>query len=543
MAFSDLVTKLTADSTGLQKGLRTGQTAVHAFSGSLGVARGAAASLISTLGPLLSVFAAYTSVAKSIGLANEFEDTESAFKVILGDLGEAKVLLSEIEKFSASTPFGMSELAQGVRGLLSFGRTSREAMDDLQNLGDIAAATKKPIADYVDIFGKVFAKRKLQGEELNRLIERGVPILEALTDVTGKQGSELQKMLSSGEIGFPKFLSAMRSITAEGGKFAGGMKEASTTTTGLWSTFKDNVSLIFKDLGTTMIEAFGFKKLLEESTGFAQTFRSQWLPSIRAVLVSVGKSLQQTVSFMKSVWDSWLGGALKEALFFGENFGLVFAIIWEEAKLFVSNTWERFKTFFTNIGEAFTWFLGNWKDVLKSMANLLLTTVKNMVANMGEFFRSVWEFAKGKGFKPKFKGLTDGFESSIKELPKFTKAAVQDSNAELDMLRNALADARNKFDSRFEGGAAGELQGLAGESQQAQSEIASKQEFKPNESFELGTQKAFEKILGAQSGSNRKSNERKAFDEQKKQSGFQNEMVRFLEEIARKIGIEKVVEF
>ncbi len=49
--------------------------------------------------------------------------------------------------------------------------------------------------------GQMWAKQKLQTEEILQLVERGVPAFDLLAKVTGKSGAELSKLIESGKLG------------------------------------------------------------------------------------------------------------------------------------------------------------------------------------------------------------------------------------------------------------------------------------------------------------------------------------------------------
>lgn len=548
MAFSDLVVNITGNAQGLKKTLGGVTSGVRGFGSVAGkVSTGLKASfagLATTVAPLLSAFAAFKGLSSAIGLAAEFESTAAAMGSLLGDMRKAEDLMSNIETFSASTPFGMSELSEAARGLLAFGRSSSEVMGDLQVLGDISAATNKPLQDFVDIFGKVRSTGKASMEEINRLAERGVPIYSALANTFKVGEGEVQKLVSAGKVGFPQLQAALQSTTAEGGKFSGGMAKQAKTLNGMWSTFKDNALLILKDIGGVLIDAFDFKGLLSEGTSMAQAFRSQWLPTIKGAITGVANVFKSVMGFLKTQWDNWGRETVKSIVFVAENWKLFAQVAWERLKLFASNSWERMKTFFVNVGELMSWLGDNWPTLLQDMTKFLLAATKNMAANMGEFFKGVMDFAKGKGFKPKFKSLTDGWQSSLKDLPKFTKASVQDSTAELDRLQGEVNKRAIEFEKRFQ---IGPTQSKTGPGFGLQNQLPDggikREDFAANTSIEAGTKEAFTKIFAAIGGqSDKKKPEKKTADNTAETVNLLEDLKRLWERLERKIGIDKVVD-
>lgn len=74
----------------------------------------------------------------------------------------------------------------------------------------------------------------------------------------------------------------------------------------------------------------------------------------------------------------------------------------------------------TTIPEALSWFGDNWKEVFYDIGSYTLNVVKNMGKNIKDLIVAIYEWLSGGEFNFEFTGLTEGFESTLKELPKFT---------------------------------------------------------------------------------------------------------------------------
>jgi tape measure domain-containing protein len=90
-------------------------------------------------------------------------------------------------------------------------------------------------------------------------------------------------------------------------------------------------------------------------------------------------------------------------------------------------------TFTEAIPALLNWFAGNWRDIFTSMWNYTTTVFTNMAKNIGGFFAAVWSALKGGGFNFEWTGLLDGFESTLKELPKI-------ADRQIGPLEQALSD-------------------------------------------------------------------------------------------------------
>lgn len=95
--------------------------------------------------------------------------------------------------------------------------------------------------------------------------------------------------------------------------------------------------------------------------------------------------------------------------------------------LIITKSFEELKHWFTVALPGYlNWFAENWYDVFKSMYDFQTTIYKNMAKNAIEFFTTLMDWLQGKGGSFEFVALTEGFESSIKELPKIAAREVTD---------------------------------------------------------------------------------------------------------------------
>ena len=235
---SELAVNVVAKTGGLEKGLAKGKKSFSSFKKT--IAKGMAG---------LASGAGIKWVGK---LAMDMETTRVRFETMMGSASEAKVLLDKLDTFAAKTPFKFDDLTQGAAHLMAFGIGADEVMGALQSLGDIAAGTPATLVQIVNVFGKVKAKGKASMEELNRLMEAGVPILDVLAKQYGKTKEEVMKMVSGGQVGFKDFEKAVFSMSAEGGMFFKMMDKQSKTLAGSISTLKDNFDKLGRQIGQAL---------------------------------------------------------------------------------------------------------------------------------------------------------------------------------------------------------------------------------------------------------------------------------------------------
>jgi tape measure domain-containing protein len=182
--------------------------------------------------------------AAALKSAADLERLETSFISLTGGAEQAAKMMEQLNKFTAETPFQIEGVADAAKKLLASGSNISEVNNQLQFLGDIAATGGHRIEDLAAIFAKVNAKGKVELESLNQLVERGIPIFEALADATGLLPSEL----GAGAVSVEQFNEALAGFAEEGGFAQGAMERLSQTASGQFSTALDALKLAGADL-------------------------------------------------------------------------------------------------------------------------------------------------------------------------------------------------------------------------------------------------------------------------------------------------------
>lgn len=226
-------------------------------------------------------------VTAAVGLlVREFskvENAEAAFTPLLGSAERARQAVEAINETAATTPFQFETLAGSVNQLLPVMNGNIEnTIETVRMLGDTAGGNAQKLDSITRGFTKAMLKGKVDMESLNMIAEAGVPIFQDLAHVMGTEvNAQFFKMISAGKVGTKQLTQAFEKLTGEGGKFYNGMEIASKTTTGLWSTLKDNISLTAAELGGVLAPTI--KDLIKQATKLAQKVR-EWVKSNRELI-------------------------------------------------------------------------------------------------------------------------------------------------------------------------------------------------------------------------------------------------------------------
>lgn len=248
-------------------------------------------------------YAGKTLFSALIGSNAEFEQSLTAFEVMLGSAEKADRMMEQLTDFAAVTPLKLDDVKEGTQLLLSYGVAEEDIMKRLQQLGDVSQGNAEKFGRVALAYGQMVAKQKVTGEELRQMTEAGVPLMNGLAESMGVTTAELSKMIEKGNVGIPELNKALESMTSEGGKFFGMMDKQSKTMEGLWSTLTDNAEIFAREVGEK-----SFSYLKSELSDLMSTVNEmEESGELSAVADEIGSSISNTVvfigNFIKFLWE------------------------------------------------------------------------------------------------------------------------------------------------------------------------------------------------------------------------------------------------
>lgn len=213
-----------------------------------------------------------------IGYNANMEQARIGLETLLGSAGAAEVFLSDLKTMAANTPFEFPQLQDASQKFLAFGFAAKDVLPTLEAVGNAAAGLGKG-ADGINravlAIGQIKAKGRVQAEELLQLAELGIPAYQILAEklkLTGDQVANIGNEGISAKTAIDALVAGMNE------RFPEMMKRQSDTMTGMFSTIKDNMSMIFGGLG---------EGLFNQLQGATATFRN-WTTEILGVMQSSG---------------------------------------------------------------------------------------------------------------------------------------------------------------------------------------------------------------------------------------------------------------
>lgn len=193
---------------------------------------------------IATAWAATKLVMNPINLADAYSSAKIGFSTLLGETA-GQQMMDDLDEFAKVTPFKTSGVIANAQKMMAMGWDPETIIDDLEIIGNAAAATGKldtGLESIVRALSQIKTKGKLSTEELNQLAEAGIAakamLAEGLGYGTGDEGiAKMTEDLEAGAIASNEAIAAL----LEGMKRYDGMMEsmANETVEGLWSQIQD----------------------------------------------------------------------------------------------------------------------------------------------------------------------------------------------------------------------------------------------------------------------------------------------------------------
>lgn len=434
-------------------------------------------------------------IASLIKYGAAFEKTMSRVGALANAVADdQKRLTDTAKKLGETTVFTATQVAEGMSFLALAGFEVNEIIASMPATLNLAAAGQLELAQAADITAKIMRGMGLSSDELGSAVDvlaqaftssntNLVQLGEAMQYVgplgrtAGKSLEELtsaiQLMSDAGIQGSMAGTSLRQILGALSGATpvaTEGLEKLGIITVDSTGKLKPLADIIeqfnnkMKDMGkaeriAVLMQIFGkragpgmaamlnegavalreYENSLKESTGRAREVAEKQLDNVAGDLTKIASVASGIVIGVFQKSSGWLRGYLKNfregLIIIGvgiDNFGLLMKMVGNYVKLAAVGIWEDMKHFFgTVIPDLLMWFGRNWREIFTDIWNATKAIFTNMWTNITDFFTAVWSWLKGEGFDFKWTGLLEGFESTLKELPKIAKRELTDLEKEL----------------------------------------------------------------------------------------------------------------
>lgn len=185
----------------------------------------------------------------AVDLAQQTKVATRQFEGFLGSADKAADVVGRLQAFAGKKILDSQDVLNAGKSLLAFGEEADNLENVLSRVADISAATGKNFGELVTIYGKARAAGVLYAEDINQLVDAGIPIIGEFAKQMGVSTAEVKKLASEGKIGFEELQLAFFNLTQEGGKFADQAEANAQTLTGVWQNLFNEVKPAISAIG------------------------------------------------------------------------------------------------------------------------------------------------------------------------------------------------------------------------------------------------------------------------------------------------------
>ena len=251
---------------------------------------------------------------KGFGRLQSLENAKAKLTGLGHSAQTVEGIMSDANKAVKGTAFGMDEAATTAAGAVAAGiKPGKDLESVLRLTGDAATIAGTGMTEMGAIFNKVATSNKVQGDVINQLSERGIPIIQLLSEELGVSAEETVKLASKGQINFETFRKAMErgvgGASAESGKtLQGAFKNAGAALGRFGANLLSGVYPKIRDFFTGFI---AWMEPLEEHAKRIGSVLGDFIVTavekISAVAVPVGRALidglKNVATWVRENWD------------------------------------------------------------------------------------------------------------------------------------------------------------------------------------------------------------------------------------------------
>ena len=179
-----------------------------------------------------------------------YEYFHAGLKTMLhGNTLAANALETQLVNLAKTTPFELTEVQTATKQLLAYGFKAGNVVDTMKTLGDVSSGIGAPLGDIAYLYGTLKTSGRVTLMDLRQFAGRGIPIYEVLAKRLNTTSDNINKMVSTGKIGFKDIEGAFKDMTKEGGQFFNLMADQSKTVGGKISNMADTWEQIKVNIG------------------------------------------------------------------------------------------------------------------------------------------------------------------------------------------------------------------------------------------------------------------------------------------------------
>jgi tape measure domain-containing protein len=415
--FAGVRVQAAAAGESIERSFREAQTSSsrHLRGIGIGLAAGAAG-LVGGLGLL-------GGIAAKLGLqtAGGLEQAQIAFEELIGSAKGAQGFLADLNTFAAKTPFELPGLIDASRSLLGAGAATKDVIPTMTALGNATGALglgQDAFARIMLATTQAMNKGKVANEELLQITEAGLPVYPMLAEALGKPVAEIQKLAEQGKLNsdvvLPKLYAQLQK------NYGGAMERQSRTLVGVWSTFKDTVSLALSE-GLEPLLPMLKDALPKAGEVLAGTIRgvsgffAELIPRVAALWQDHGPKVLAFFRGAGAVIGA-VSGVIADVIGWFRTLGSETEGTASELRTTFQTIWDTVRSVFTSIRSIVSTVLGWLADFWGRWGDVITATTRRALSAVLQVLRGVFQIIGGvfKVFASLLKGDWSGLWEGVK---------------------------------------------------------------------------------------------------------------------------------
>ena len=248
-----------------------------------------------------------TSLTKGFGRLTNIENATAKLGGLGHSAAEVSTIMGDALASVKGTAFGLDDAATVAATAVAAGiAPGKELQKTLGLVGDAATIGGTSLTEMGAIFNKVAASNKVQGDVINQLNDKGIPIIQLLGKTMGKTSAEVTDLAAKGKIDFATFQKSMAA-----GLGGAALKSGDTTVGAL-----ANMNAAMGRFGASLLKGvfpiaktvFGgigglFDKMTKAATPFAamlSTKLTAGVAKLGPIFSTLGKDISGSLNVLKT---------------------------------------------------------------------------------------------------------------------------------------------------------------------------------------------------------------------------------------------------
>lgn len=170
-----------------------------------------------------------------------FQDAESALTLFLGSADKAGSFMKELQDYAWYNAFEFEDLVAQSKQLLAYGNAVETVIPTLDQLSNVAIATRQPLQSLVDLYNKAKNLGSIDSVGLKQWASAGLVLTDVLDDLGEK--------VDGTSVSFEQLEKALNHVTSEGGLFYKQMETMMPNLSMSLGQLQDDITNMFNELG------------------------------------------------------------------------------------------------------------------------------------------------------------------------------------------------------------------------------------------------------------------------------------------------------